>query len=393
MKRTFFVIFIYFKLGFVCFGQDKPTVISCNVSEQEIKVSEIFSSIDVIKLQTPKESLLTYPAEFEIVDDNIIIFDGTRKVYIYKTTGEFVRQIGRVGKGPGEYIQLADVFVDRKNHLIEILEDLRRKIFIYDFNGNFIKENTGLAAFSFGKDNDGNYLFFSEYYGLFGKNITVPLKSQVLLADPDGRILSTFGDDFKPLGSFIAPANAVCIKEIAGSLIFNPQRSCTIYKLSDTKLVPYYMVDFGEKNTPSRYLLLGDKLDQETYNEIKSKYITEISGFWETNSNVYYWFHIGKKIYHVFYNKKLAKAITVPSSNFKNDLAFVKFYSGRGVVDNKLVTYIPAIDFKSQMDQYIQKLSQQSLSDFKNNNAKIFEIYQNTKNEDNPIIIIYNFKK
>jgi hypothetical protein len=378
-------------MGVFCYAQNNPTKIDVDISEAKVNVSEVFSSVEFIKLETPKESLLTYPVDFQIVDDYIIIFDGTLKVYMYTKTGKFVRQIGKTGRGPGEYSQLTDVFVDKENHLIEILEDFKRRILVYDFNGNFIKENIGLVAKSFGKDKKGNYLFFSEYYGLYGKNVTDPLNTQVLLANSTGTVLSTFEKDFVPMGKFIAPVNASCIKEFAGELIFNPHRSCTIYRLADESLLPYYQIDFGEKNVPKKYLLAGEELEKETYKYLQSNYVTEVLGFLETNKNVYFWFHFGRNTYYTFYNIENAKSITVNRSNFVNDLAFVDFYFPKGRTDNKLINYLPSIDFKKQLDDYMGKMTAEKANNFKLSNPRLYDIYQNSTIDDNPIIIIYNF--
>jgi hypothetical protein len=382
----------FIQIAILSFAQLKPVTIKCKVSDAKVNVSEVFSSVDFIKLETPKESLLTYPADIQIVDDYIIIFDGTRKIYMYTKAGKFVRQVGRFGRGPGEYVQLADMIVDKQNHLIEIFEDFRRRILVYDFNGKFIKENTGFVAASIGKDNKGNYLFFSEYYGLHGKDVKEPLDTEILLADAMGTVLSTFKRDFVPWGKFIAAVNASCIKEFEGELYFNPQRSCTIYKLANLNLKPFYQIDFGEKSVPKKYLSEGPELKKETYKSLQAKYITDVWGFQQTDKNAYFKFRVEREIYHVFYNKKQAKSTVVPVKSFVNDLAFVNFYSVNGTVDNKVIGYVTAIDFKNQMDDYLGKLSTEKVSEFKSSNPKLYDIYQNTTVDDNPIITIYSFK-
>ncbi len=392
MKRTFGVTMFFLQIALLSFAQTKPITIKCKVSDAKVNVSDVFSSVDFIKLETPKDSLLTYPADIQLVDDYLIIFDGTRKIYIYTKDGKFVRQIGRFGRGPGEYVQLADMMVDKQNHLIEIYEDFTRRILVYDFNGKFIKTNNGFVASSIGKDNKGNYLYFSEYYGLHGKDVKEPLDTEVLLADAKGNTLSTFKNDFIPWGKFQAAANASCIKEFAGELYLNSQRSCTIYKLDNLRLKPFYQVDFGEKSVPEKYLSVGQELDKETYKTLQSKYITEVWEFEQTDKNVYFKFHVGKIIYHVFYNKKQAKSIVVPTTSFVNDLAFVNFYSVNGTVGNKVIGYVSAIDFKKQMDDYLGKLSAEKVSEFKSSNPKLYDIYQNTTIDDNPIITIYSFR-
>lgn len=162
--------------------------------------------------------------------------------------------------------------------------------------------------------------------------------------------------------------------------------------MDNLRLKPCYQVDFGEKSVPEKYLSVGQELDKETYKTLQSNYITEVWGFEQTDKNVYFKFRVGREIYLVFYNRKQAKSIVVPLKSFVNDLAFVNFYSVNGTIDNKVIGYVSAIDFKKQMDDYLGKLSAEKVSEFKSSNPKLYDIYQNTTIDDNPIITIYSFR-
>ncbi|MCD6347125.1 MAG: 6-bladed beta-propeller, partial [Bacteroidales bacterium] len=195
------ILILLFSLLNSPFGnaQEKPIIINMENSITETKLSSVFNSVEFIKLETPPKVVLTSPVDIQFVGDRIIIFDGTRKVFIFSESGKFINQIGKFGRGPGEYILLMDMYVDKKEELIEILDYTTRKIIVYDFLGNHIIDHNGYQACSFGKDKDGNYLFFSEYHGLYGNGINKSDNIEVLLSNPQGKVLSTFKKDFSPL--------------------------------------------------------------------------------------------------------------------------------------------------------------------------------------------------
>lgn len=64
---------------------------------------------------------------------------------MYNKDGEFLERVGRVGRGPGEYLQISD-FDDGENILISDHSDV---LLLFDKNGNFIeKKRTKKSRYS-----------------------------------------------------------------------------------------------------------------------------------------------------------------------------------------------------------------------------------------------------
>ena len=55
---------------------------------------------------------------------------------LYDKGGRFIRHIGRLGQGPGEYKAICDVVMDEENNRIYFLTMISDKILVYDFEGN-----------------------------------------------------------------------------------------------------------------------------------------------------------------------------------------------------------------------------------------------------------------
>jgi DNA-binding beta-propeller fold protein YncE len=72
-------------------------------------------------------------------DDNIYILDqGNSRIMVYDRRMRFLRQIGRVGQGPGEFIEPTDFDFDGQGNLY-VAEFINSRISVLDAYGNFLK--------------------------------------------------------------------------------------------------------------------------------------------------------------------------------------------------------------------------------------------------------------
>ncbi len=103
-----------------------------------ITLSSIADSVSWVILETTDQSLITQISSIHIGKDIIVLWDDRRKKLMQFTRdGYFVNEIGRIGKGPGEFISLLSFAVDDEGQYIFILENGTQKILVYDFANNF----------------------------------------------------------------------------------------------------------------------------------------------------------------------------------------------------------------------------------------------------------------
>lgn len=114
-------------------------------NEREMKLSEIAESIEYLELKTPKEVVISYIRNILPVGDNWLI-STVKGLYKFTRTGEFIKQIGRKGQGPDEYVNILGVDVDYERKEI-VLADSQSLLF-YDLDGNFLRK-TSLNGFLF----------------------------------------------------------------------------------------------------------------------------------------------------------------------------------------------------------------------------------------------------
>ena len=107
-------------------------------TEASLSLSEITKSLDVVKLELTDSSLISRPRRVICTEKNILVVE-LKSIMLFDKTGKFIRQIGSIGQGPGEFTGIWDATIDAKNgHIYVIARSLKR--ICYDFEGNLLKE-------------------------------------------------------------------------------------------------------------------------------------------------------------------------------------------------------------------------------------------------------------
>ena len=109
--------------------------------DQKLFLSEIADSIEIIPLEQTDESdirlvwrLVTYKNRYYFYngigteETNLLVFD---------SQGNFIYRLDKRGQGPGEYLQLNDIAIDRKKEELLLLT-ARHGVYRYDLDGRFI---------------------------------------------------------------------------------------------------------------------------------------------------------------------------------------------------------------------------------------------------------------
>ena len=113
------------------------------------KVSDFFSSIEFIPLETTKESMFGEITQLKVVSDHFIIFDfDTKAVLIFKLDGKFVNKI-QIGKKENPEFEIWG-FKIRTNDNQEVIEiSTGKNAMLFDLMGKLIKKTTILAKYKY----------------------------------------------------------------------------------------------------------------------------------------------------------------------------------------------------------------------------------------------------
>ena len=146
---SFLLLFVY-TVSFCSVKQKELSQIESKYSidldgkqEASIPLSTYFKSVKPIILETNKDCLIGDIHEFQVFDGCIYIFDirAAKSLYVFDMDGRFIRKIGSLGNGPGEYIQLSDFTLDTENRFIYLL-DYGQRIHKYHLDGTFVQTIT-----------------------------------------------------------------------------------------------------------------------------------------------------------------------------------------------------------------------------------------------------------
>lgn len=147
VKRYFYKLFIF---SFLVAGACNQPIPECDKiididpffkNEKGLRLSEIASNIEYIRLETAPEYLIGRIKKIIFFNGKYLIFDSqTYRILIFNASGKYIIKIEQKGKGPGEYLQISDFTVLPVDSSICLVDDWQVKVIKYDFSGKFLHE-------------------------------------------------------------------------------------------------------------------------------------------------------------------------------------------------------------------------------------------------------------
>lgn len=130
--------------------------------ELKCDFDSLLESVQYVPLELTEESSFMQVTQLLLDDDYIYIFDSfSNSLKVFSWSGKFVKSLGRMGHGPGEYDRISSVCMD-KNYLY--MNDLENKILEFSKKTlSFSREYPNSYGYSFFKMDD-NWIFM-DYYG------------------------------------------------------------------------------------------------------------------------------------------------------------------------------------------------------------------------------------
>ncbi|TKG94540.1 6-bladed beta-propeller [Puteibacter caeruleilacunae] len=115
-------------------------VIDCNVSEItdtiDLPLSKIVKNCSVIPLETNAESLFKRVYHLSVSKSYIAVHSrGQMPIKLFSRQGKFIRDIGKIGRGPGEFTSLYDIQLDEEANRIYLSPFARaNKLIVYSLD-------------------------------------------------------------------------------------------------------------------------------------------------------------------------------------------------------------------------------------------------------------------
>lgn len=115
-----------------------------------------YKDFHITKLNTPSELYLDHIQKIDFLDDKILV-QNTEGVYCFDKEGNFIRQYGTKGHGPGEYVEVGGMIVDHSKKMVLVYDNFSRAIIQFELSGKYLSTMRL-------KSEVLNYLFSADYY-------------------------------------------------------------------------------------------------------------------------------------------------------------------------------------------------------------------------------------
>lgn len=334
---------------------------------------QFFETIEYIPLETNPNSIISEISRIVISGERIFILDlKERAVQIFSINGQHLVRIQNIGRGPKEYLSLMDITVDESTGRIVMLSDKpSSKLLFYDYNGNYINEESLESLPQGVVYSDGLRVIYSDFFRpASNSNYTLAIRF------PDGR-----------------ETNMIPFKERASAFAMGPRINASLGIHTTIPHDPRYVIRItGEKVAIAYYLDFGsDYLDPATKVE---KLNMPILRYASENNKVISLVQIREyKNYLSFktnnggffiYDKSSGRVYQI--SLFRDVTTGILFsnYLGHQGKDEYMVFHISPITILN-FTKYMNTLSMEA-------NKKLIKVAEDLKAEDNPVLIICTMK-
>ena len=145
IKKTIFIISVLLimvscksnKIDNIIKSDDCMKLIIPENINNVLPIDSIFSNIRIVPLETNDNCLIGQIAKVEFYDDKIFLLDSFRKLLVFDINGKFLFNVGKVGRGPGEYPEIRDFDLDENGNIYVLTY---QKILQFSKNGKYLKK-------------------------------------------------------------------------------------------------------------------------------------------------------------------------------------------------------------------------------------------------------------
>jgi hypothetical protein len=347
----------------------------------KVSVYDFFSEIEIIPLETTPNSLLSFrsgePTRMIADEDKYYFFYRQQHIIsVFNSDGSFLKKIDHFGEGPEEYISICDFNINRFNKNIEILSEQGKYINVYDPSGDIFIERIRLpndmpVVSFFQSLTPDAYVFYS----------ASELSELIFYSKKDHQIIR---------GNYNLPGwvgNTVFLSSINPFYVYNDtvcfeqlyNGDIVAISPANGKLHPRNGWDFGKYNfdLPS---IFPKNFEPDDMMELHSKLWEKASNYaahFRTKENSKYYiagFMFEDKYRHLIFNKTTEKYVV-----------FEKFAEGVQLfplwIDEEAIYTVFTPEF-------LNLAIESSFLSEKNKRT-----YLQIKEDDNPVVIKYTFKK
>lgn len=362
--------------------------VSITVPNLEKKVAfnteEIFDSVSYIRLETTNNSLLTSVDQVVMMDSMLLVRDtyGTKSVKAFDLKGNYMFDIGRRGRGPGEYLE--PTYVELVGDKITIYDQFKQTLLFYDHTGHFIhSRELPFLSMKFHAFSADNYIFHTissdndAFKDILGYDIFFADTLDVVTRRGFYRKKDTY-QNLVNNHNFFAIDNLV---------YYHPNYNDTIYSItSDGEVKVEFAVDFGKKTVPEE-LRNGKNERKKEEMEATDRYSFMGGDFYLTDDYLLFKYTKAHSTVDCIYSLSTGKLVSIAPRHGFFPLVFLNVIGS--TKDSFIGCLYPHIIFGDL--EHWQNIPRDSLvSEF---GEQLTDLGLSLKIDDNPLLTFYYPKK
>jgi len=369
---------------------------SAENSYQTFLYSSIYKNIKTTILETDKSCLIGWIDKIRIYDQHFYILDSNnaKSLFVFDKDGRFIRKIGSVGPGPGEFENPSDFTIDTKNKTIYLLDDHSQRINKYSLiSGDFISSiNLDKKIYSHNIEYFNGKLYADAYF-YEHKDDNYLLR---VISEPsgleDGQYINVMEYN-KGLSNTTTIFRKPFYFRENGNLVFVQQFMDHIIEISEESISPLFTIKSNDLFT-SKDLKEIEEIDIVSllrFTKIfKSKKFHDISDFIEHDNLVIFSYIKGGIFTNIIFNKQTNKVDIIYQQRDdlllrENNVNYPYLNIKTACYDKNGVYFFIRSEFVAQ----IKKMAQENAL---TSNLDKLENIKTLDDDANPIIFYYEFK-
>jgi hypothetical protein len=358
-----------------------------------VQMSSIFGKARAIILEETDYSLIGRISKFQVFDNYIFVLDSdvAKKLFVFdKKNGKYLQQIGSLGQGPGEYIEIRDFCLDVANREIYIYDAGKFRLHKYNMdNGKYVE--------SVNMQHNDRFFYFIMY--LNNKIYANILDSDKLLAELD--IETSVYREFLNADEYNCGWSESIFMAFSSFFIsdldspkFVELLMPTVISIDETGLRPYLTVK--SKDWVQKSDVDGDdartRSNQYGLGLIEKRRVYCIQNYMEFADYIYFDYRRGFFNFFVVFNKKTGEVYQCNKINLKPDLlttgkAYFSLLFPFTTVKNAYGLW-----YYNAGDRNKTTLTEEQIAKDLENREELIKTLQSRKDDEFYVIFEYEFK-
>lgn len=358
------------------------TLIQINVDpggEESYAFDSLIDDISYIKLETNSDCLIGNVHQILCSKDYIFIMDVfvANAVYCFDKQGRFIRRIGKIGQGPGEYTQIFKMCLTNDQKQI-VLYDWKR-LHYYDLNGKHIKDITpDFQVYDIELGNDD----FLAGFRASGIGDDTSQRRMLSVYDKDLKLIyrefPTFYNEAFRLDNGMIP-----LRRFGNDIYLKEPWTHSIYKIEKERCYEKYRINITNGGYPE----IQDGMDGDTYIKIVG---TKVHMEDYVILEDYALFYFGRNGFtwspFVIYSHKTKKTYRC------NGISHNPLFFAHSPYNVPTVRYDKETFLIPQSASSVMRMKEQIYNSPLINDSKLMQLYDGLTEDTNPVLFLLHIK-